>query len=37
MFTAILTMILALLPVLVPAIISAFHALVAIRRRPASA
>jgi hypothetical protein len=37
MFAAIFTMMLALLPVLIPAIISAFHALAAIRRRPASA
>lgn len=33
MFTAILIMILVLTPVLIPATISAFHALIGIRRR----
>jgi hypothetical protein len=37
MFTAIFIMMLALLPVLVPATISAFHGVAAVRRRRASA
>jgi hypothetical protein len=37
MFAAILIMTLVLLPILTPATITAYHALAAIRRRPASA